>query len=246
MRLDRQAAIVTGGANGIGRATAIKFGEEGAKVVIWDIDTDGIDETLAIIRDRGGEGFGVRVDVADPADVDHAAERVLVRYGHIDVLVNNAGIVMHAQVAKLVEDQWNRVIAVNLTGAYHCTRALADSMCSRRHGVILNVAAVAGLYGSAGQTDYAASGAGVVAMTKTWAKELGPKGVRCNVVCPGFVSTHVLDSMPEKLIRTLADRIPLGRFGRPGEVASVLAFLASEEASYVNGAVIEVSGGVTL
>lgn len=246
MRLNGKVVVITGGANGIGRATATKLCREGARVVVWDLDVEGIDDTLEAVAAESGEAIGTRVDVSDCAAVEAAVETALKRFGHIDTLVNNAGIVMDAKLTDLSQDQWSRVIAVNLTGAYHCTRAVAASMCLQGAGVILNVSTIAALYGGIGETNYAASGAGVVAMTKTWAKELGPRGVRSSVVCPGFIDTHILDSMPERQVRDIENRIPLGRFGRPEEVASVLAFLASDEASYINGAVIEVSGGITL
>ncbi|MFZ5512101.1 MAG: SDR family oxidoreductase, partial [Pseudomonadota bacterium] len=167
-------------------------------------------------------------------------------FGPIDALVNNAGIVQDAQLKNMSDDQWDKVIAVNLTGVYRCTRAVVDTMLEQGSGSIITMSSVVGLYGNFGQTNYAATKAGVIGMTKTWAKELGRKGIRANAVCPGFIATPILNSMPQKVLDAITKEVPMGRLGQPEEIANVVAFLASDEASYVNGAVIEVSGGVTL
>ena len=168
------------------------------------------------------------------------------RHGRIDVLVNNAGITLDARLQKMTEDQFERVIAVNLKGTYNCAQAVLDTMIKQGSGVILNASSVVGIYGNFGQTNYAASKFGVIGFVKTWARELGPKGVRCNAVAPGFVTTHILDTIPEKVLEQLKERVPLRRLGTPEDIANVYAFLASDEASYINGAVIEVSGGLTV
>jgi 3-oxoacyl-[acyl-carrier protein] reductase len=168
------------------------------------------------------------------------------RHGRIDVLVNNAGITLDARLQKMTEDQFERVIAVNLKGTYNCAQAVLDTMIKQGSGVILNASSVVGIYGNFGQTNYAASKFGVIGFVKTWARELGPKGIRCNAVAPGFVATHILDTIPEKVLEQLKERVPLGRLGTPQDIANVYAFLASDEASYINGAVIEVSGGLTV
>jgi 3-oxoacyl-[acyl-carrier protein] reductase len=168
------------------------------------------------------------------------------KYGRIDVLVNNAGIVDDAMLRKMSDEQFERVIDINLKGTYNCARAVVDIMIAQNAGVILNASSVVGLYGNFGQTNYAASKFGVIGMAKTWARELGRKGIRANAVCPGFVETTILKSIPEKVMQAMIDRVPLGRLAKPEEIANTYAFLASDEASYINGAVIEVSGGATV
>ena len=173
-------------------------------------------------------------------------EGVMAKWGRIDTLVNNAGIVEDAQFKKMSEDQFDRVIDVNLKGVYNCTKAVVDIMLTQNSGCILNASSIVGIYGNFGQTNYAATKFGVIGMVKTWARELGRKGIRANAICPGFIETPILSKMPAKIIEMMADRVPLGRLGRPDEIAATYAWLASSEASYINGAVIEVSGGATL
>jgi 3-oxoacyl-[acyl-carrier protein] reductase len=162
------------------------------------------------------------------------------------VLVNNAGIVDDAMFRKMTDEQFERVIDINLKGTYNCARAVVDIMIAQNSGVILNASSVVGIYGNFGQTNYAASKFGVIGMAKTWARELGRKGIRANAVCPGFVETTILKSIPDKVMQAMIDRVPLGRLAKPEEIANTYAFLASDEASYINGAVIEVSGGATV
>ena len=246
MRLAGKVSIITGAGRGIGHATACKFAKEGAVVIVCDLDQPSIDDTLTAIRGGGGEAQGYVVDVTDRASIQSMVDDVMTRYGRIDVLVNNAGIVADAQLIKMNEDQFDRVIDVNLKGTWNCTKAVAGIMVEQRSGVILNASSIVGIYGNFGQTNYAASKFAVIGMVKTWARELGRKGVRANAVCPGFVETSILSSIPEKVLNALRDRVPLGRLARPEEIANTYAFLASDEASYINGAVIEVSGGATI
>jgi 3-oxoacyl-[acyl-carrier protein] reductase len=173
-------------------------------------------------------------------------QAVKARHGRIDVLVNNAGITRDARLQKMTEAQFDQVIDVNLRGVFHCAQAVADTMVAQGSGVILNASSVVGIYGNFGQTNYAAAKFGVIGFTKTWSRELGPKGVRVNAVAPGFIETPILATIPEKVLDHMRDQVPLKRLGRPEEIASVYAFLASDEASYVNGAVLEVSGGMTV
>jgi len=238
-------ALITGASRGIGKATALKFAKEGAKLVVCDLGDD-VAETVAEIRLQGGSAIGFKVDVTQPHTIDAMVRGALASHGRIDILVNNAGIVADAQLKKVTEDQFDRVIDVNLKGTYNCTRAVIDSMIERKGGVVLNASSIVGIYGNFGQTNYAASKFGVIGMAKTWARELGKHGIRVNAVCPGFIETTILKSMPEKVIRALEERVPLGRLGKPEEIANTFAFLASDEASYINGAVIEVCGGMTL
>lgn len=246
MKLAGKISIITGAARGIGLATALKFTQEGAVVIVCDMDQAGVDQALARIRADKGEALGFVVDVTKPATIRAMVDAVMQKYGRVDVLVNNAGIVQDAQLLKMSEVQFDKVIDVNLKGTYNCAKAVADIMVQQGAGVILNASSVVGLYGNFGQTNYAASKFGVIGMVKTWARELGRKGVRANAVCPGFVETTILESIPEKVIEAIKSRVPLGRLAKPEEIASVYAFLASDEASYVNGAVIEVGGGATV
>jgi 3-oxoacyl-[acyl-carrier protein] reductase len=244
-RLQGKVAIITGAAQGIGYATARKFLDEGAKVVACDIGNGSLDAAVASLSGRGMIDAMI-VDVTARDQIDSMVDAVKQRHGRIDVLVNNAGVTLDARLQKMTDEQFDRVIAVNLKGSYNCARAVVDTMVQQGYGVILNASSVVGIYGNFGQTNYAASKFGVIGLVKTWARELGPKGIRCNAVAPGFVATHILDTIPEKVLEQLKERVPLRRLGTPEDIANVYAFLASDEASYINGAVIEVSGGLTV
>ncbi len=244
-RLKGKVAIITGAAQGIGYATARKFLDEGAKVVACDIDRGSIDSAVASLASHG-EIDAVVVDVTRRDQIDAMTAAAVQRCGRIDVLVNNAGITIDARLQKMTDDQFDRVIDVNLKGTFNCAKAVLETMLKQGSGVILNASSVVGIYGNFGQTNYAASKFGVIGFVKTWARELGPKGIRCNAVAPGFIATHILDTIPEKVLAQLTERVPLRRLGAPEDIANVYAFLASDEASYINGAVIEVSGGLTV
>ena len=246
MRLKDKVAIITGSARGIGQATALKFAAEGARVVVCDLERKAVDQVLAQIAQAGGQAIGFTLNVTDTASIAAMVRGVMDKHGRIDVLVNNAGIVDDAMFRKMTDEQFDRVIDINLKGTYNCARAVVDIMIAQNAGVILNASSVVGIYGNFGQTNYAASKFGVIGMAKTWARELGRKGIRANAVCPGFVETTILRSIPQKVMQAMIDRVPLGRLARPEEIANTYAFLASDEASYINGAVIEVSGGATV
>jgi 3-oxoacyl-[acyl-carrier protein] reductase len=246
MRLKDKICIVTGGAQGIGLATALKFAREGAVVAVCDMRRGGVDAAVAACRAEGARAEGFLVDVTDRAQVDAMVSEVKAQFGRIDVLVNNAGITKDARLQKMTLAQFDAVIDVNLRGVFHCAQAVADTMVAQGSGVILNASSVVGIYGNFGQTNYAASKFGVIGFTKTWSRELGPKGVRVNAVAPGFIETPILSTIPDKVLQQMRDDVPLRRLGQPEEIANVYAFLASDEASYVNGAVIEVAGGLTV
>jgi len=245
-RLTDKVAIITGAGRGIGQATALKFASEGAKVVVCDLSPEWIEDTVEQITRMGGEAMGYTADVRSLPALRAMVDAVVARWGRVDCLVNNAGIVMDSQLKNMTDEQFDNVIDINLKGVYNCTRAVVDTMLKQQSGVILNASSIVGLYGNFGQTNYAASKFGVIGMVKTWAKELGRRGIRANAVCPGFVETSIIKSVPERVIRALEERVPLGRLAKPEEIANTFAFLASDEASYINGAVIEVSGGLTL
>ena len=246
MRLVDKVSIITGAGQGIGRATAVKFAKEGAKVAVCDINDKAAHATARDISHDGGEAIHFHVDVTNKQSIAKMVEGVMAKWGRIDTQVNNAGIVEDARLKKMTDEQFERVIDVNLKGVYNCTKAVVDIMLDQHSGCILNASSIVGIYGNFGQTNYAATKFGVIGMVKTWARELGRKGIRANAICPGFVETPILKSMPAKIVQMMEDKVPLGRLGRPEEIANAYAWLASDEASYINGAVIEVSGGVTI
>ncbi len=246
MRLKDKVAIITGAGRGIGQATAVKFAREGAKVVVCDLSEAAIAETLKLCGEAGAQTLGCVANVTDNSTLKAMVQATLAKFGRIDCLVNNAGIVADAQMKNMTEDQFDKVIAVNLKGVFNATKAVVDTMIAQQSGVILNSSSIVGLYGNFGQTNYAAAKFGVIGMAKTWARELGRKGIRSNAVCPGFISTSILATIPEKVINALEEKVPMGRLGHPEDVANTFAFLASDEASYINGAVIEVSGGLVI
>ena len=245
-RLNNKVSIITGAAQGIGLATALKFAREGAIVIVCDVKQAAVDDAVAQCRALGAQAEGYVVDVTQRDMVDGVVAKVTAQFGRIDVLVNNAGITQDARLQKMTLEQFDRVIDVNLRGVFHCAQAVTDTMTAQGSGVILNASSVVGIYGNFGQTNYAATKFGVIGFTKTWSRELGPKGVRVNAVAPGFVTTPILATVPEKVIAEMAHRVPLRRLGQPEEIANTYAFLASDEASYINGAVIEVSGGMSV
>lgn len=245
-RLSNKISLITGAAQGIGQATALKFAREGAIVIVCDIHQDAIDDTVKQCQALGAQAVGQMMDVTQREQVDAVVARIKEQFGRIDVLVNNAGITQDARLVKMTLEQFDRVIDVNLRGVFHCAQAVADTMVAQGQGVILNASSVVGVYGNFGQTNYAATKFGVIGFTKTWSRELGPKGIRVNAVAPGFVHTPILATVPDNVLKDMEARVPLKRLGQPEEIANVYAFLASDEASYINGAVIEVSGGMTV
>src|SRR5450830_358215 len=245
-RLLNKVCLITGAAQGIGLATALKFAVEGAIVIVCDIKQAGVDEAVAQCRALGATAAGFVADVTQRATIDALVASVQAQFGRIDVLVNNAGITQDARLQKMTLEQFDRVIDVNLRGVFHCAQAVTDLMVAQGSGCILNASSIVGIYGNFGQTNYAASKFGVIGYTKTWSRELGKKGIRVNAVAPGFIETPILSTIPEKVLQMLEDKVPLGRLGTPEEIANTYAWLASDEASYITGAVLEVSGGVTI
>ncbi len=234
LNLKDKVVIVTGGAAGIGRATAAAFEAEGAKVVIWDMPA---------------------VDVTDVDVVNRATEDAVAKHGRIDVLVNNAGIVRDAQLIKwkdgnavstMTDEVFDAVINVNLKGVFHCTRAVVPHMIRGGGGVILNASSIVGLYGNFGQTNYAATKAGVISFTKTWARELGRYNIRVNCVAPGFIATEMVKSMPQSILDSMQGKTPIGKLGEPADIANAYVWLASSAAKFVHGAVLSVDGGLVM
>ncbi|RDU36684.1 3-oxoacyl-ACP reductase [Neobacillus piezotolerans] len=246
MRLKDRVAIVTGAGRGIGEATAIKFAREGAKVIVADVNREDVDRTVSVITEGGGEVVGMIVDVTDLGQVEKMVSDTAEHFGSVDIVVNNAGITADAQLIKMEEAQWDRVIDVNLKGVFNVAQAAAKQMKEQQSGVILNASSVVGLYGNFGQTNYAATKWGVIGMTKTWAKELGRFGIRVNAVAPGFIMTPMVEKMPEKVLEMMKGKSPLGVLGQPEDIANAYTFLASDEARYITGTVLSVDGGVVL
>lgn len=247
MRLQNKVAIITGGARGLGRCTAETFAREGAVVVVADkLDQQGKDSVKSIVK-SGGKAIFVNVDVAKSAEVQNMIQRTLAAFGGLDILVNNAGILRDAQLTKMEIEHWDQVIDVNLKGVFLCGQATARVMEEQNTGgVILNAASIVGLYGNFGQSNYVASKAGVIGITKTWARELGRKNIRVNAVAPGFIATEMIDSIPEKIINMVKSKTPLGRMGEPQDIANAYLFLASDEAKFITGAVLSVDGGLVV
>ncbi|MGE5814578.1 MAG: beta-ketoacyl-ACP reductase [Acidobacteriota bacterium] len=253
--LKQKVVIVTGAAAGIGRATALRFSQEGARVACWDVSANNAPALLEEIKALGGEGLFRRVDVSQGSAVQAAVDDVVSTWGGVDVLVNNAGIVRDAQLVKwkdgavasvMSEETFDAVIGVNLRGVFLCTRSVVPHMIKAGRGVILNASSVVGLYGNFGQTNYAATKAGVINMTKTWARELGRYGIRVNAVAPGFIATEILKAMPPKVLDGMVGRTPVGRMGEPDDIAEAYAWLASDRAGFVSGAVLSVDGGLVV
>lgn len=253
IELKNRVAIVTGGANGIGKETSLVFARAGATVAVWDMAEDAGQAVVAAIKQAGGAAAFFKVNVTAQADVEAAVAQVIEQFGPIDILINNAGILRDGQllkvkdgqiVGKMSEADFDAVIAVNLKGVFNCTQAVAPSMIKRGYGRVVSASSVVGLYGNFGQTNYVATKAGVIGMTKVWARELGKRGITCNVVAPGFIATDMTKNMPEKILQGMIDHTPVGRLGQPIDIAHAFLFLASEEASFINGAVLSVDGGV--
>ncbi|MCJ8347465.1 3-oxoacyl-ACP reductase FabG [bacterium] len=245
-RLNNKVAIITGSARGIGFATAKRFLEEGANVALWDIQEDLLEKAKETLNLDDSRVRVYKVNVCDQNSVESAYQEVENDFGSVDIIVNNAGITKDAMLHKMSEEQFDQVINVNLKGVYLCGQAAAKKMREHGHGVILNTSSVVGIYGNIGQTNYAASKWGVIGMTKTWAKELGSKGIRVNAVAPGYTMTEMMETVPEKVLDTLKATTPLKDLGQPEDIANAFLFLASDEAKFVTGHVLSVDGGLTI
>lgn len=245
-RLEGKIAIITGGAQGIGKTTALTFANEGASLIIWDVNEEKGKAILQELSKLGTPAMFHKVDVTKPESVEEAVSVALSRFGKIDILVNNAGITKDATLMKMTMEQFQAVLNVNLTGVFNCTKAVAASMIEKGSGRILNASSVVGIYGNFGQSNYVATKAGVIGMTKVWARELGRKGITVNAVAPGFIATDMIATVPEKVIESLKEKTPMGRLGMPEDIANAYLFLASDEASFINGHCLSVDGGLIM
>ena len=252
MRLENKVAMITGGAAGIGKATAKRFTEEGAQVFICDINETAGQETAAALGDNV---MFTKVDITDRMAAQEWIDSVVAETGQVDILVNNAGVLRDGLLVKvkegqltgqMPEEEFDLVIAVNLKGVFNCTQAVAPTMIRQKSGVILNATSVVGLDGNFGQTNYVATKAGVIGMTKVWARELGRHNIRVNAVAPGFTLTEMVRQMPEKILEGMKGHTPLRRLGEPRDIANGYLFLASDEASFVSGAVLRIDGGIVV
>ncbi|HEY0071906.1 MAG TPA: 3-oxoacyl-ACP reductase FabG [Chloroflexia bacterium] len=254
-RLDGRVAVVTGGANGIGRQTALTFAAAGAVVAVWDMAEEPGQALVTEIRDDGGKAAFYKVNVTSVSEVEAAVAAVVEQFGKIDILINNAGITRDAQLVKvkdgevtgkMSEADFDLVVSVNLKGVFNCTQAVAPHMIAQGYGRIVSASSVVGIYGNFGQTNYVATKAGVIGMTKVWARELGKRGITVNAIAPGFIGTDMVRAMPEQVLSNMVSHTPVGRLGEPEDIAYAYLFLASEEASFINGAVLSLDGGLVL
>jgi 3-oxoacyl-[acyl-carrier protein] reductase len=244
--LDKRTAMVTGASRGIGRAISVRFAREGANIVGCDIDVGPMAETEALVRQTGVEFLSLQLDVSNMQQFQEAVEKAVERFGTLDILVNNAGITRDNLLIRMSEDDWNKVIAINLTGVFNGVKAAAKVMLKQRAGSIINVSSVVGLMGNAGQVNYSASKAGVLGITKSAARELAKRGVRVNAVAPGYIVTRMTEQLSDEAKNALMQQIPMQRLGQPEDVANVILFLASDLSGYVTGQVISVDGGMAM
>lgn len=239
-------ALITGAARGIGKAAAFSLAQAGMHVLLVDVDQRGLEKACQEIEERGYRADYFAVDVTESEEVEALYTEIQERYHRLDVLINNAGIARDSMLIKMTDNQFDKVIDVNLKGAFLCGRSAAKMMVAQKEGAIVNISSICGLNGNVGQTNYTASKWGMIGMTKTWAKELGKSNVRVNAIAPGFIETDIVKTIPDEIVESFKQKVALRRVGQPEEVAQAIRFLASDSASFVTGAVLEVTGGMTI
>lgn len=250
-KLDGKVAIVTGAARGIGQKIALQLAKDGADVAICDLNAEWLEETKGLVEAEGRKAFAIGVNVADSAQVDACVKSIIDTLGRVDIMVNNAGITKDGLLMRMSDEDWDSVINVNLKGTFLFTRAVSRPMMKNKNaegvacgGTIINLASVVGIMGNAGQANYTASKGGVIALTKTTAKELGSRNIRCNAIAPGFIQSKMTDVLPDDVKKSYMDSIPLKRFGTAEDIAKCASFLASDDANYITGQIISVNGGM--
>ncbi|SKC87127.1 3-oxoacyl-[acyl-carrier-protein] reductase [Maledivibacter halophilus] len=247
MCLSGKTAIVTGGSRGIGKAVALKLAEKGANIVVnYTSNSTKAEEVVNEIKKMGREALAIKADVSNSDDVKNLIKETEKQFSNIDILINNAGITKDTLLIRMKEDDWDKVMSVNLKGTFLCTKLVGKKMMKQRRGKIVNIASIVGIIGNAGQANYSASKAGIIGFTKSTAKELASRGINVNAVAPGFIETEMTKKLSEEVVENYAKNIPLGKMGTPEDVANVVFFLCSQEASYVTGQVINIDGGMVM
>ncbi len=246
LSLEGRVALITGGARGIGREIALLFAKEGADIALCDVNLEQAEQTAKEIRDSGRECIAFKTDVTDLKQVQDMVDKILDKFKKLDILINNAGITKDNLILRMSEEDWDKVISVNLKGCFICTKAASRVMLKQRFGKIINLASIIGIMGNAGQANYSASKAGIIGLTKSIAKELAPRGVSVNAIAPGFIKTEMTDRLPEDIQKRMLSAIPLARFGTPKDVANLALFLSSESSSYITGQAIQIDGGMLM
>jgi 3-oxoacyl-[acyl-carrier protein] reductase len=244
LSLENKVALITGGARGIGREIALLFAKEGADIAICDIDLEQVEHTAKEIEALGRKALAFKVDVTNSGDVQAMVDKILDNFNKLDILINNVGITKDNLILRMSEEEWDKVIAVNLKGTFVCTKIASKVMLKQHSGKIVNLASIIGIMGNIGQANYAASKAGIIGLTKSVAKELALRGICVNAIAPGFIKTEMTSKLPEEIQQKILSNIPLGRLGEPKDVANLALFLSSESSSYITGQVIQIDGGM--
>ncbi|MCK5534345.1 3-oxoacyl-[acyl-carrier-protein] reductase [bacterium] len=246
MGLAEKVVLVTGAGGGIGKAVALKFSRLGAKVVVADVIEEFSLNTASQITEQGGESLAVAVDVSQISSVEEMVKKILDKFGRIDILINNAGITRDNLLLRMKEEDWDKVISINLKGVFNCTKTVIRSMMKQRWGKIVNIASIIGIIGNAGQSNYAASKGGVISLTKSWAKEFASRNINVNAIAPGFIRTKMTDKLSPEIKEKINQQIPLKRFGEAEDVADLCVFLSSDESNYITGEVVKLDGGMAI
>ncbi len=246
MNLKNRVAIVTGGGQGIGKKICLRLAENEAKVAVFDVNEELSQEVVKKIKAKGGDALAVEVDVAKHEEVNEATRQVIDKFKGIDILINNAGITKDSLLLRMKEEDWNRVLQVNLNGAFNCLKAVLRYMMRQKYGRVVNISSIIGIRGNIGQANYSASKAGIIGLTKSAAREVGRYGITVNAVAPGFIDTAMTRRLNKEAVDAIISQVPLQRMGKPGEVASLVTYLVSEKAAYITGEVIKIDGGMAM